>query len=60
MQLMSLKDWNLRGQRVKDNARSFARGPFGVALFSQDQVVPFDRPLKRNIIEVNGRFYREI
>ena len=61
MRLMTMQQWNQRGMRVMDGARSNFRGAGGVCLFTQNQVVPFDRPKQvSNIVQINGRYYREI
>lgn len=65
MQVMSAQQWARRGYRIRTGARSSIRGAGGVALFTQSQVTPWDydpRPRYQNpnIIQVGGRFYREI
>lgn len=63
--LMTANQWARRGYRIRTGARSFHRGAGGVALFSDSQVTPWDYApphfnQPRNVIEVNGRYYREI
>ena len=61
MQLMTLQQWNQRGMRVRTGAVSNFRGAGGVPLFTRSQVTPFDRVRQvGGVIEVNGRYYREI
>lgn len=69
MKVMSSQDWARRGYRIRTGARSYTRGAGGVAMFTRNQVTPWDYvpahfnappAHKPNIIQVNGRYYREI
>lgn len=65
MRLMTAKDWAQRGYRIRTGARSIARGAGGVALFSQNQVTPWDYipagfRVPNDVIVVDGQMYRRV
>lgn len=57
MPTLSAQQWARRGYRIRTGARSYMRGAGGVALFSSNQVTPWDKPFPmtlrqaQNIVE---------
>lgn len=65
MKVMSSQDWARRGYRIRTGARSYIRGAGGVAMFSRDQVTPWDYipagfRTPNDVIVVDGQMYRRM
>lgn len=61
MSAKTAKYWHDRGFKIRAGERAPCRNSFGTPVFFRDQVEPWNfQPRPKRIIEVNGRFYREI
>lgn len=61
--LLTAQQWARRGYRIRTGARSYTRGAFGIALFGDHQVTPWEYNPPRTIdryITVDGRLYKQV